>query len=404
MRILFIHRNFPAQFRQLAAYLAQDKNNQVVYLTNRKDFQIQGITKVIYEVAREVKPETHNYMRFYEESILHGQGALREALKLRAQGFMPDVIIGHSWGQSMFIKDVYPEVPYIAHIEWFYNAENSDVDFISEPDIDAKARTRVKNSHILVDLYSCDKVITPTKWQLAQIPKDYHNKASVIHEGVDTEFFKPDENVAFKLPEITLTRENEVITYATRGMEPYRGFPQFMEAAAIIQKRRPNCHIVIAGEDRVCYGPKLPEGKTFKGVMLEKLDFDLSRIHFTGSLPYSEYVKLLQVSSVNIYLTYPFVLSWSMLETMSCGGLVLASGTPPVKEVIEDNFNGILFDFFKPQEIVDKVDEILENREKFDYLRINARKTIVENYDLRKMLQKQIDLINEVLNKVKRSS
>ena len=333
MRILFLHRNFPPQFRQLATYLAEDKNNEVVYLTSRKDFEIPGIKKFVYDLAKEVNSETHHYMKFYEESILHGQAATRALLQLKEQGFMPDVIIGHSWGQSMFIKDVYPEVPYIAHIEWFYNAKNFDIDFIAEPDIDFKAKTRIKNSHLLVDLYSCDKVITPTKWQLEQIPKIFHDKVSVIHEGIDTEFFKPNENAILNLPEISLTAKDEVITYATRGMEPYRGFPQFMKAASDIQKRRPNCHIVIAGEDRICYGPKLQEGKTFKGLMLEEYDFDHSRLHFTGSLTYSEYVKLLQISSAHIYLTYPFVLSWSMLQSMACGGLVLASNTPPVKEV-----------------------------------------------------------------------
>ena len=397
MRILFLHRNFPAQFRHLATYLAQDKNNEVLYLTNRKDFEIQGIKKFVYDLHRETNPSTHHYMKFYEESILHGQGALRAALQLREQGFFPDVIIGHSWGASMFIKDVYPEVPYIAHIEWFYNAKNSDIDFISEPDIDFKAKTRVRNSHLLVDLYSCNKVITPTKWQLAQIPEVFHDKISVVHEGIDTEFFKPDENAVFNLPGLSLTSENEVLTYATRGMEPYRGFPQFMEAVSAIQKRRPNCHIVVAGDDRICYGPKLPEGKTFKGLMLEKFDFDYSRLHFTGTLPYSEYVKLLQISAAHIYLTYPFVLSWSMLEAMACGRVVLASNTPPVKEVIEDNFNGILFNFFSPAEIIDKVDEILENRDKFEHLRINARETIIKNYDLKNMLQKQLNLINDVL-------
>ncbi|MFA6988541.1 MAG: hypothetical protein WC197_00590, partial [Candidatus Gastranaerophilaceae bacterium] len=187
MRILFLHKSFPAQFRQLATYLAQDKNNQVVYLTNRKDLEIEGIKKIVYDLAKEVEPTTHPYMKFYEEAILHGQGALRIALQLRAQGFIPDVIIGHSWGQSMFIKDVYPQVPYIAHIEWFYNAKNSDIDFVSEPNIDFKAKTRVKNSHLLVDLYSCDKILTPTKWQLEQIPNEFHNKASIIHEGIGTE-------------------------------------------------------------------------------------------------------------------------------------------------------------------------------------------------------------------------
>ena len=399
MRILFLHRNFPAQFRHLATYLAQDKNNEVIYLTNRKDStDIPGVKKVLYGLHREVKSETHHYLKFTEEAILHGQGALRAALALKNKGFYPDVIVGHSWGPVSFMKDVFPNAELIAYIEWFYNSRNSDIDFVKEPDVDTLAKTRYKNSHILVDLYTCDKIITPTKWQLAQIPQEFHHKAEIIHEGVDTDFFKPDKEVVFEFNGNRFTRENEIITYATRGMEPYRGFPQFMEAASIIQKRRPNAHILIAGDNRVCYGAKLPEGQTFKKLMLEKYDYDLSRIHFTGSLPYGEYLKLLQVSSVHVYLTYPFVLSWSMLESMSVGCLLLASKTPPVTEVIENDVNGVLVDFFKPEEIADKVDCIFENKGILDHLKINARKTIIENYKQPNMLEKQIKLISRGQN------
>jgi glycosyltransferase involved in cell wall biosynthesis len=394
MKTLFLHRNFPAQFRHLATHLAKEKNNQVVFLTNRKDsYDIPGVNKVLYGLHREVNPQTHHYLKFVEESVLHGQGALRAAMKLRKQGFIPDVIIGHSWGPVSFMKDVYPEAKLIAHIEWFYNAHNSDIDFITPPQIDTCAKTRYKNSHLLVDLYTCDKAITPTKWQLQQIPKEFHNKVSVIHEGIDTNYFKPDQNAVLKLEDREFTAKDEIVTYATRGMEPYRGFPQFMEAVSLIQKRRPNCHILIAGDDRICYGAKLPEGQTYKKQMLEKYSYDMDRLHFAGSLPYGEYLKLLQISSAHVYLTYPFVLSWSMLEAMSCGCTVLASSTPPVVEVLQDEVNGLLFDFFNPMEIADKVDFVLDNRGNLPHLGINARKTVVENYDLAKMLKLQLDLI-----------
>ncbi|OGI04844.1 MAG: glycosyl transferase family 1 [Candidatus Melainabacteria bacterium GWF2_37_15] len=390
MKILFLHRNFPAQFRHLAGYLAQDKNNQVVFLTNRKDSpELPGVHKVLYGLHREVRPETHHYLRFTEESVLHGQGALRSAMNLRNQGFIPDVIIGHSWGPVSFMKEVFPESKIIAHIEWFYNSDNSDIDFISPPQVDTRAKTRYKNSHLLVDLYTCDKAITPTQWQLTQIPKEFHSKTSVIHEGIDTNYFKPDDNAVFN----GFSKKDEIITYATRGMEPYRGFPQFMEAVSIIQKRRPNAHIIIAGEDRVCYGAKLPEGQTFKKLMLEKYDYDMNRLHFTGSLPYSEYLKLLQISSAHVYLTYPFVLSWSMLEAMACGCTVLASSTPPVLEVIKDEVNGLLFNFSNINEIAEKVDFVLDNKGLLDHLKTNARKTIVENYNLAQMIEKQVELL-----------
>ncbi len=398
MKILFLHRNFPAQFRHLATYLAGDKGNRVVFLTNRKDSpNIPGVTKIPYGLHREPGQETHHYLRFTEESVLHGQGALRAALNLRRKGFIPDVIVGHSWGPVSFMKEIFPEAKVIAHIEWFYRAENSDIDFVLPPQIDSRAKTRYKNSHLLVDLYTCDRAITPTKWQLQQIPPEFHSKASVIHEGIDTGFFRPAENEVFKFNDREFSAKDEIITYATRGMEPYRGFPQFMEAASEIQKKRPDAQILIAGEDRVCYGAKLPEGQSFKKLMLEKYEYDMTRLHFTGSLPYAEYLKLLQVSSVHIYPTYPFVLSWSMLEAMSCGCIVLASSTPPVVEVIRDEDNGLLFDFFKPQEIVEKVDFVLDNRGSLGHLGINARKTVVENYDLKNSLHKQVELIKNIL-------
>lgn len=399
MKTLFLHRNFPAQFRHLATHLAKDENNRVIFLTNRKDSpNIPGITKVLYGLHREPRPETHHYLRFTEESVLHGQGALRSALALRRKGFVPDVIIGHSWGPVSFMKEVFPESKIIAHMEWFYRADNSDIDFVSPPQIDTRAKTRYKNSHLLVDLYTCDRAITPTRWQLEQIPAEFHHKTSVIHEGIDTDYFIPDEEVVFELNGQKFTRQDEVVTYATRGMEPYRGFPQFMQAAAEIQKRRPNCHIVIAGEDRVCYGAKLPEGQTFKKLMLEKYDYDMDRLHFTGSLPYGEYRKLLQVSRAHVYLTYPFVLSWSMLEAMSCGCTVLASATQPVLEVIKGGENGILFEFFNPDEITERVGVVLDNPEDYAEMRKRARQTVVENYGLKNMIYKQVGLIHSLID------
>lgn len=404
MNILFLHRNFPAQFRHLAAYLA--KNNNVVFLTNNNRQQIAGINRIAYGLHREVKAETHHYMKFYEDSLLHGQGALREAIKLKSQGFYPDVIIAHSWGPCLFMKDVFPKSKLICYFEWFYNTYGSDIDFNpnNEITIDTEAKTRIKNSHILVDLYSCDHGISPTKWQKSQFPAEFHHKISVIHDGVDTDYFKPKPNAKLILPDLDLSGK-EIITYTTRGMEPYRGFPQFMEAASIIQKRRPDCHIVVAGEDRVCYGSNLPNGKTYKQLMLETFDYDLSRLHFTGSLPYEQYLQVLQASSVHVYLTYPFVLSWSMLEAMSTGCTIIASETAPVKEIIQDGINGILTDFFSPEKTVDKMEEVLNNLEKFQHIRTNARETIKNNYDLKSLLKGQVELINAVIGgQVKLSS
>jgi glycosyltransferase involved in cell wall biosynthesis len=337
-------------------------------------------------------------LRFYEESIIHGQSAAEVLISLQKQGFKPDVIFGHSWGASLFAKEIFPDVPYVAHIEWYYNPVNSDVDFGGKVlDIDAKASLKIKNSHILQDLVSCDWGISPTQWQKSQIPKIFRDKIKVIHEGIDTDFCRPNKNVKFKIPDtdIVLTKKDEVLTYATRGMEEYRGFPEFMKAASILMKQRPNLRVLIGGEDRICYGAHL-KNDTYKQKMLRELEFDESRLHFVGPLPYNQYVKLLQVSSAHIYLTYPFVLSWSFLEAMAAGCCIIASDTAPVTEVMQDKYSGLLVDFYDIDGIVARTNEVLDKPEKYSLLRENAREQVVKNYDLKMLLPKQIEFLKSV--------
>ncbi|NJK47605.1 glycosyltransferase [Candidatus Gracilibacteria bacterium] len=400
MKILFLHPNFPAQFRHLAATLAQDKQNQVVFGTARKEGQINGVFKAIYSPSREARPETHHYVRTLENAVLQGQAVYRIAEQLKAQGFVPDLIYGHSgWGPTLFMKDAFPTSKLLCYFEWFYHARGTDADFDPSESLtpDDIARIRIKNTPILTDLYSCDRGLSPTQWQRQQFPKEFQSKIHVLHDGIDTNFFQPKPKAKLVLPSVNLDLSGveEIVTYVGRGMEPYRGFPQFMEMVALLQQRRPKCHVVVVGEDRVAYGRSLPDGKTYKQLMLEKLPLDLSRLHFTGPLPYAQYVQVLQASSVHVYLTRPFVLSWSMLEAMSTGCLLVASDTQPVTELIQDGVNGLLANFFSPQEICDRVEEALNNSEKMLSLRAKARKTIVENYDLSDLLTKHLQWIKE---------
>lgn len=341
------------------------------------------------------------YLRFYEESIIHGQAAAGELIALKKQGFVPDLIVGHSWGSSMFVKEIFPNTPYISYVEWYYNCENSDVDFINKNlDINQKAELVCKNSHILQDLVKSDLVVTPTNWQMQQIPEIFRDKVRVIHEGINTQYFQPNNEAKFEIPdsEIVLTRKDKVLTYATRGMEEYRGFPQFMAAASILMQQIPDLHIVVAGEDKVFYGRNLSD-TTFKTEMLRMFKYDMPRLHFVGPLPYDNYLKLLQVSSAHIYLTYPFILSWSMLEAMSTGCTVIASNTQPVTEYMKDNYNGILVDFNDINAIVQKTADVIHNREKYAEISQNARKTIIEKCELKNSLEKQMDIINSFAGK-----
>ena len=399
MNIIFIHRNFPAQFKFLADILSNNPENNVLFVTNNTATPTFGkIKKLSYKLKRKVPDDCHRYLRFYEESIIHGQAAAEMLASIKMSGFEPDVIVGHSWGNSLFVKEIFPDVPYIAYIEWYYNYHNSDVDFKDKNiSIDEKASLMCKNAHILQDLVNCDYAISPTNWQKSQIPKIFHDKIKILHEGINTDICVPDENVQFKVPQkdIILTSKDEVLTYATRGMEEYRGFPEFMKAASILMKQRPNMHVLIGGEDRVCYGRQL-RNDTFKQKMLRELEFDMDRLHFTGPLPYSEYLKLLQVSTAHIYLTYPFVLSWSFIEAMSCGCRIIASDTAPVQEVLEDGKEGLMVDFYDIDKMVSLANDIMDHREKYDNLRKNAREKAIKNYNLKTLLPQQLEFLTNV--------
>ena len=398
MNVLFLHQNFPAQFRHLAKVLGQQPGNRVAFLTAAERGEIPGVRKFVFKPSREPNPATHHYLKAMERAVLEGQAAYRVGAALKQQGFRPDIIYGHSgWGSTMFMKDLYPDVPLLCYFEWYYHAHGADTDFDpgSKVSPDTECRLRVSNSTILTDLASCDYGLSPTQWQKNQFPQEYDAKITVHHDGVDTDYFRPQAQDKLVLPtgELDLRDLREIVTYVARGMEPYRGFPQFMEALAILQQRRPRLQAVIVGADRVAYGTPLPNGKTYKEFMLEKLDLDLSRVHFTGLLPYPDYLKVLQASSVHVYLTRPFVLSWSMLEAMSVGCVIVGSATPPVMEVIRDGENGLLTDFFSPPAIADRVEEALDNRQGMERIRAQARATIVDRYDLKKLLPKHIELM-----------
>ena len=403
MRFLLTHPNFPSQLRSIAQVLAANPQNEVVFLTNAAQGEIPGVKKLIYTPKREPAPQTHHYTRGFEQAILHGQAAFEACLAARNAGFYPDLIFGHAgWGPSLFLKDVFPRTPLALNFEWFYHAHGTDCDFDPSDPLthDDEARIRMKNATLLADLAACDGGVCATRYQYEQFPKHLRSNLVIGHEGIDVNFFKPDPGGKLVLADgkLDLSGVDEIVTYATRGMEPYRGFPQFIEAAHLLLQARPNAHIVIAGDDRVAYGKQAPDGKTYKQLLLEKFPLDPARTHFVGSLPYGEYVKLLQCTKAHVYLTRPFVLSWSMLEAMACGALVVASNTPPVQEVITDGINGLMVDFFKPDELAATLDRVLAAPTNYDQMREKARETVVAKYDMTSCLKHKLAWLSGLMN------
>ncbi|MBI3516694.1 MAG: glycosyltransferase [Proteobacteria bacterium] len=402
MNILFVHQNFPGQFKHICRVLAAQGRHQVVFLTKPNDNHIQGIRKVVYTPSRPVTPNIHHYIGEYENGVLHGQAVVREAIKLRESGFVPDVMIGHNgWGETLFLKDVFPKAPLLSYFEFFYRSNGADVGFDPEfvTSFDDLFRVRAKNSINLLGMDAADWGLSPTEWQKSRYPDYFRPRISVIHEGVDTDALAPRRFGQISLPNgRALAPDAEVITYVSRNLEPYRGFHIFMRALPEILRRRPKAEVLVVGGDEVSYGRRLPPGENYRERLLAEVTIDPERVHFLGRIPYDAFVGVLHASSVHVYLTYPFVLSWSMLEAMSCGCLVIGSATPPVQEVIRDRENGLLVDFFSTSQIADRIDEVLDHPDRMQALRVAARRTIVERYDLRRhCLPRFAELITRLL-------
>jgi len=409
MKILFVHQNFPGQYLHLASHLGSLPGNEVIFITQRKDnAKLPGVRNIAYQPHRGITQNLHHYLVDTESGLLNAQSVARIALDLKEAGFIPDVMLGHNgWGEIWYLKDVFPNTPLIGYFEFFYRYRGADVGFDPAENkiFDHAPRIRTKNMGNLIGLDAADLGQTPTQWQRSLYPAEYQAKMHVVHEGVDTQKIAPNQNAHLQLPNagIEFTLDDEVVTYVARNLEPYRGFQGFMRSLPAILDKRPNVQILVVGGDEVSYGHKLPDGQTHRELMLTELgtSLDLKRVHFLGKVPYSTYLTILQISRVHVYLTYPFVLSWSMLEAMAAGCLLVASKTAPVEEVIRDGANGLLVDFFSPTDITERVVDALQaGRNGYAHIRQNARTTIVGKFDLKTIcLPAQLQLLETALGR-----
>lgn len=407
MRILFLHNNFPAQFGHVGSYLAR-QGWDVTWGTAREgDYVTHNGGRIVrYAPHRDPAAATHPYAISWERAVLHGQAVARTALKLKKQGYTPDLVVAHSgWGPGLYVKDVWPETKFIGYFEWYYSRDAPDVAYLDagQPrdfsDNDLASRSR--NAQILMDLANSEIGLVPTAFQKSTFPRKFDQVLRVQHDGIDTEAHCPKQPNApkgLRLPNLDLSGVDEIITYVARGMEPYRGFPQFMAALEQIQKRRPNAHAVIVGEDRVAYGAKPKDGKSYKTKALENLDLDLARVHFTGLLPRNQYQEVLRASSVHVYLTVPFVLSWSMMEAMATGCLLVASNTAPVLEYLKHGENGLIVEFHDRDAQVETICETLERQDQYAPLRAAARRTILDGLSFQQLLPAKQQLFEAVLS------
>lgn len=407
MRLLLIHQNLPGQYRHLLMHYGQQPDCQVVGLGEmrrlRENFRkpIPGVRLVGYETPPVTKATTLPTLRTTEAAVQRGQTVLKVLLSLKKAGFYPDVVYAHpGWGETLFLKDVFPKARLLHFCEFYYHTTGQDFNFDPEfpNSADDVLRLRIRNLHHLMALEQADIGIAPTVWQQTRFPVAYQPKITVVHDGVDTQVVTPDPQAFVQLPQkqLRLTKKDEVITFVSRNLEPYRGFHMFMRALPDLLKNRPKAHVIIVGGNDVSYGRRLAKG-TYREAFLEEVGsrIDATRVHFVGKLPYATFLRVLQVSTAHVYLTYPFVLSWSMMEAMAAGCLVIGSKTPPVEEVITHEENGLLVDFFSTEQLVEAVQRVCEEPTRMQALRERARRTIVDRYDLKTIcLPRQRGLID----------
>jgi glycosyltransferase involved in cell wall biosynthesis len=389
MNFVFIHQNFPGQYVHIARHLAAS-GHDVVFLTQERTVQIPLVRKIEYAPAA-ATGLPHPYLHDLDTAVRYGLAVAQRCEQLKREGYFPDIVIGHNgWGETLYVKDVWPDVPLLGYFEFFYHLKGADVDCDPEfPSLPGDAmRLRMRNAINVLGFEAADWGQTPTQWQHSLYPARFRERITIVHEGIDSERVRPDPSARILLRGgLAFSAADEVISYSARNLEPYRGFHTLMRALPQVLRHRPRAQVLLIGGDSVSYGRPATRASSWREQILAELGdrLDRDRVHFLGRLSYEHYLTILQLSSLHVYLTYPFVLSWSLLEAMSAGCLIVGSATPPVAEVIRDGVNGYLAEMYDADALADRILFALDDRGAHGRIRAAARDTIVAEYDLHRV-------------------
>jgi len=405
LNVLLLHQNFPGQYRHLAAAMAA-RGDRVTAIGGPTARQLPGVALHQYNPMPAAGiPACHPWAVDLQTKILRAEavGVLLE--RLLAEGLQPDLVLGHpAWGEMLGIRDQLPRVPVLHQVEFVYQLEGADVGF--DPEFGSLSwrdgqRLRLRRMPQLLPFHDFTWGLAPTHWQASTVPVEFRDRVSVIHEGINTEAIAPRDGAEVTLQQrgLRLKPGDELVSFVARHLEPYRGFHSFMRALPLLQQLRPQAHVLLVGADGVSYGTPPPGGGTWRQRLLAELEgqLDLSRIHFVGHVPHPLLHELFRVCACHVYLTYPFVLSWSLLEAMACGAVVIGSDTPPLQEVIEPGRNGLLVDFFDAEAIARSIAAVLADRAGHRPLGEAARRDVVARYDLNSIcLPAQLQLVDQL--------
>lgn len=404
--VLFVHNNFPAQYRHLARQLAARPDCRVYALGSPTARAMPGVELLKYRIDSPPDAQgVHSFARRFNNEAVRAEQVMYLTMALRSSGVKPDIIFVHpGWGESLPLRAAFPDAKIVVFCEFFYRTLGTDVGFDREfPQLglDGLVRVHLRNAATLLALADADHAIAPTEWQRETYPPEFVGKIDVIHDGIDTEEARPDPAARVVLPRNAgvVRAGDKVITFVSRNLEPYRGIHIFMRALPRILAAHPDAQVLLVGGHDVSYGSRSEDGRSWASIFLSEIRdrVDTSRIHMMGPLSREAYLQVLQVSAAHVYLTYPFVLSWSMMEAMSAGCLVIGSDTPPVRELIRDGETGLLVPFFSPDALADKVNAALQRPSDYTRLRRAARQRIVDDYAVETCVRRQMQLIDDLL-------
>ncbi|MFX0545010.1 glycosyltransferase [Roseovarius sp. S1116L3] len=410
MKILFIHQNFPGQYKHLApALAAQGHECTALTLKVTEPTTWKGVRVLPYALPKRTGQQTHPWLIDLDTKVTRGEACWRAARALADEGYAPDLILAHpGWGESMFLRDIWPGAHMALYCELYHQPGYPHLDF--DPEFKSSKpenhvpRIRLKNLGNHLHFPRAEAGISPTAFQADTFPPEFRDRITVCHDGIDTDWSAPDPSVTLRLkghPEYS--RDTEIVTFINRNLEPYRGYHIFMRALPELLRARPNARVIIIGGDEVSYGSAPPKGKTWKQIFRDEVQDQISaedwrRVHFLGRIPHDQFTRVLQISRVHVYLTYPFVLSWSLMEAMSCGAAIVASDTAPVREVIAHDTTGRLVDFFDREALMREVCSLLDDAEARARLGAAARALMVGKYDLKTVcLPRQLAWVDEVM-------
>lgn len=390
MKYLFVHDAFPGQFIHLLRHLSHQSGTEIVAASREGSTTKLSIKQIVYGL-----PSEGGKIGPRKQAAALGLDLYRKLQPLVAEGWKPNVIVSHaSTGAASFLKDLFPSSRFISFLEWYYR--NPPPESVKNERLfyDLCAANSARNSVMAHEFDMADAAYTPTTFQRGQFPPRWQTAMEVCHEGIDIKKFCPNPDAVLTVGGKDFAPSDEIITYAARGMEHTRGFAQFMQAIALVQKRRPNIQVLIAGSDRQCYDPGGRGKAGLKSWAEKNVDYDPARTHFVGLLPERDFINMLQVSSLHTYLSIPFVLSWSCLNAMSVGVPVLASNNAPVQEFVAHKESGLLVDPTNVSDVAEGMLQLLDDADLRAKLGGNARETIVSHYSLEHSLERLLKLFH----------